>query len=442
MRYREIMNRLLKKIARSFVVFILTIEARLVLLKYKPTIIAVTGSVGKTTTKEMIAWILSEKFFVRASPKSFNSDIGVPLGIVGATQTGWQSPSAWLTIFLEGLALIMFKNRYPRFLVLEVGLDRPGDIKRIARWLHPHIVVVTRIGETPVHVEFFESREALVKEKEALVRSLSEHGIAVLNAYDPDVMRMKEATKGTIVTFGPPGSAFSADNIGELFDKQGVPTGVSAQVSHSGSVMPLRLHGTLGRHYIENALAGLCVALRFDINPLHATERLASFSFPHGRLTILKGKNKSVVLDDTYNASPLAVKNALQALANATGGRAARKIAVLGDMLELGKYSSAEHKAMGAFAAHAADVLFTVGMRAKIAGASALDEGMKPEAVRHFGDSSMAADFLEQLTHEGDIILVKGSQGVRMEKIVAKILAEGEVAAKLLVRQEKEWKNR
>lgn len=429
-----------KNFLRAIVVFVLMAEARAVLKKYKPTIIAVTGSVGKTTTKEMIAHVLSEKFFVRASPKSFNSDFGVPLGILGAMQSGWQSPSAWLAIFLEGLALVMFKSHYPRFLVLEVGLDRPGDIRKIARWLKPHVVVVTRIGETPVHVEFFPNRDALVKEKEALVRSLDERGVAILNAYDPDVAHMQEAVKGTSIPYGPPGAVFSVDNAHELFDEEEKPSGILAQLVHKGSVMPLRLFGTLGLHYAENAAGAIAVGAQFGINPLHGIERLASFLFPPGRLKILRGKHGVVVLDDSYNSSPLAVKCALQALANAARTNAARKIAVLGDMLELGKYSSAEHKAMGAFAAHVADVFVTVGMRAKLAGDAALDEGLNPDALHHFGDSVSAGDFLEHFAREGDIVLVKGSQGVRMEKIVAKLLAEGENNAKLLVRQEKEWK--
>src|SRR3989338_6438454 len=143
---------------RFCVVLLLTAQARAVLRKYHPHIIAVTGSVGKTSTKDAIYTVLSSKFFVRKSEKSFNSDVGVPLTILGC-KNAWNNPFLWAKNLLEGFALLILKNHYPKWLVLEVGADRPGDIRKLARWLKPDVVVITALPDVPVHVEFFDSPE-------------------------------------------------------------------------------------------------------------------------------------------------------------------------------------------------------------------------------------------------------------------------------------------
>lgn len=143
-----------KKVSKKVVTAILQFEAQLVLKKYKPNIVAVTGSVGKTSTKDAIFSVLSTSFFTRKSDKSFNNELGVPLTILGL-QTAASDPSGWIRNIFDGLALILLTHKYPRWLVVEVGADRPGDIRAIASWLRPDIAVVTRLSDVPVHVEFF-----------------------------------------------------------------------------------------------------------------------------------------------------------------------------------------------------------------------------------------------------------------------------------------------
>ena len=141
----------MKNILKKIIIYKITTLARLVLLKYKPKIVAVTGNVGKTSTKDAIYTVLSSEFFVRKSEKSFNSDIGVPLTILGC-HNGWSNPILWIKIIIRGIELVVFKNKYPQWLVLEVGADRPGDIKNITEWIKPDVVVVTRFGEVPCKV--------------------------------------------------------------------------------------------------------------------------------------------------------------------------------------------------------------------------------------------------------------------------------------------------
>jgi UDP-N-acetylmuramoyl-tripeptide--D-alanyl-D-alanine ligase len=191
----------MKSILKIVVVSVLTWEAKLVLKKYKPKIVAVTGSVGKTSTKDAIASVLSHFFFVRKSEKSFNSEIGVPLTVLDCPN-GWSNPFAWLKNIFEGLALIVLPNHYPEWLVLEVGADRPRDIQNLTRWVKPDIAVITRLSKVPVHVEFFSSPAQVFEEKGRLAEALKRDGTLVLNADDEDVLAFRPLTESPSILYG------------------------------------------------------------------------------------------------------------------------------------------------------------------------------------------------------------------------------------------------
>src|SRR3989344_5852186 len=177
------------KLFKGIIVALLTLEAKLILKKYKPQIVAVTGSVGKTSTKEAIFCVLSRKFNTRRSEKSYNSELGVPLAIIGVSNA-WHSPFEWLRNGIVGLKLIMFRQKYPAVLILEFGADRPGDIARHASWVKPDVAVITPIGEVPVHVEFFAGPEDVARERAKLLEALTAKGTAVLNGDDLTVLEM------------------------------------------------------------------------------------------------------------------------------------------------------------------------------------------------------------------------------------------------------------
>ena len=165
MKFHLIDKTMKKSILKKIIAYILKLESRLVLWKYKPKVIAITGSVGKTSTKDAVYAVISKFSYVRKSEKSYNSEIGLPLTILGCPN-GWSNPYTWTKNILVGLWLIIWPNKYPEWLVLEVGVGKPGDMKRTASWLKTDAVIMTAIGETPVHIEFFDSRKHLIEEKE------------------------------------------------------------------------------------------------------------------------------------------------------------------------------------------------------------------------------------------------------------------------------------
>ncbi len=426
---------------KKIIVAILTWEARLVLARYSPRIIAVTGSVGKTTTKDAIFAALSSSLRIRKSQKSFNSELGVPLTILGL-ENAWQNPFKWIANIVSGFLLIIVKSEYPEWLVLEVGADRPNDIKNVARWLRPDIAVITAIPEIPVHVEFFDSPEAVLREKRQLAEYMKPGGTLVVNGDDPRMSDLRSDFHGRSVTFGIEGNDDFFASESRVLYSEGKPLGMMFRANHSETSEEITIRGSLGYPRVSAALAALAVADTVGIDLANASAGLLQWSPPPGRMRVLSGIRSSTVIDDTYNSSPAAVLAALDTLASieTTG----RKIAILGDMLELGRYSTDAHRHVGERAAQCADMLITIGFRARVIGEAALDAGMSDVQVREYevGEAERAAVELVQEIREGDIILVKGSQSMRMEKTVALLLEEPSKAPELLVRQESEWKDR
>jgi len=432
----------MKQFLKKIVVAALLFEARLVLKKYKPKIVAITGSVGKTTTKDMIYSVLSTSFFVRKSSKSFNSEIGVPLTILGLSNA-WNDPYLWLKNLIEGANLVIFPHIYPKWLVVEVGADRPNDIRSAAQLLKPDVAVVTRLSKVPVHVEFFESAEHVRKEKSELVLATPENGTVILNADDKLVSSMRPLAKGKVVTYGLLGTA---DVVGSNFSfvySESVPSfpiGIHFDVRSGDQNLPVYIHGALGKQQMYTALAALSVAKTLDVDTEKAVESLYGHTAPAGRMKVLEGINSSCIIDDTYNSSPVAVTEALETLKEIkTSGK---KIAVLGDMLELGSHTKKAHEKVGVQAAGIADLIYLVGTRSRNTFDSALSAGFPKEQIFEFDDSTEAGNALRTVVASGDIILVKGSQGKRMEKAVASILSRPERVGELLVRQDKEWVER
>ncbi len=427
----------MKAFLRQIVTLVLTWEARLVLLRYKPRIIAVTGSVGKTSTKDAIYSALSPHIHIRRSEKTLNTDIGVPLSILGC-DNAWGDPLKWLWNILRGLRVLIGKT-YPEWLVLEVGADRPGDIRRIAKWLRPDIAVITQVPDVPVHVEFFPSPDALRKEKRSLAEYLRHGGKLIVNGEDARMVELSQDYRGAMVTYGI-GTAndFSASHEEILYDNKW-PVGVSFRVNHAGSSLPVVVYGALGRPRVYAGLCALAVADAIGVDLVSAAKSLTEWAPPPGRMRIVRGLRDSLILDDSYNSSPAAVASALDTLRSLKWVR--RRIAVLGDMLELGRYSSDAHREVGKQVAECADMLITVGFRARAIVESALDAGLPESNIKsyeHF-EAERAGKELELELKKGDAVLVKGSQSMRMERTVLEIMAEPERAPELLVRQSDFW---
>jgi len=433
----------MKKIFKKIIVSIVTWQAKLVLKKYKPKVIAITGSVGKTSTKDAIFTVLSKFKRVRKSEKSFNSEIGLPLTILGCPN-GWDNPITWMENILHGFLLILFKRPYPEYLVLEVGVGKPGDIKKnVVPWLAPDMVVITRFPDKPVHVEFFGSSEEIIEEKSALAYALKKDGVLILNHDDEKVYAIHSKANRRTVSYGSNENAtYKAVHkayINTMVNGEEVTRGISFKLEHDGHTFPIMLPNIVGMHYVDSALAALACAMEVGCDLLDSIKYISEYTTPPGRLSLIEGMNNSTIIDDTYNSSPIAAMAALEVLKEMKGKR---KIAVLGDMLELGKFTEEEHHNLGEAAALVANMIVVVGPRAKFIAPGALEKGFKPKELYSFDSSKTAAKFLEGVVEKGDLILVKGSQGVRLERVVGAIMAHKELRSKLLCRQEREWQNR
>lgn len=429
------------QLIKKIIATILSWEARIVLARTKPKIIAVTGSVGKTSTKDAIFAVISPHVHARKSEKSFNSEFGVPLTILGL-ESGWNDPLKWLINIVRGLILAIAPGAYPTWLVLEVGADRPGDIRHIAKWLRPDVAVITAIPEVPVHVEYFDSPQAVLREKRTLAEYLKPGGTLVMNGDDPHLSDLPSRYEGHAMTYGfaETNAVVASDDV-ILYDA-GLPSGISYNAAFEGAHAYVRILGSLGRPRIYASLAAIAVGSVVGVDLASAADNLSRFPAPSGRMRILLGIRGSLVIDDTYNSSPVAALAALDTLAQiATNGR---KIAVMGDMLELGKYSTAAHRDVGTRAAGCVDMLVSVGFRARMMAEAALDAGMPDSAIRQYeqGESARAGLELEKELRAGDIVLVKGSQSMRMERTVENILPPDSPVRELLVRQDAQWKSR
>ena len=435
----------MRTIFKNAVVWIITLEARAVLRKYKPKVVAVTGSVGKTSTKDAIYAVLAKSYRVRKSEKSFNSEIGLPLTVLGAPNA-WNNPFRWLANIVDGLFLIWFDTPYPEWLVLEVGADRPGDIRSLSGWLPVDIAVITRLPEVPVHVEFFDSPEAVVEEKASLIDAIKPGGVLALFADDPRTLGLQHrlpAPDARIITFGfEEGADVRGEHVALLREEgsETWPIGMTATITADGVSVPLEVAGAVGPHAFLPALAAAAVGRALDKHLSDIVGALESYDPPPGRMRLVPGIKRTLIIDDTYNASPAATIAALDTLALVAPK--GRKIFAIGDMLELGRHSVEEHRKVGAHAAATADFLVTVGFRARDIAAAALDNGMSENNILQFEDAGKAGRELQNLLKEGDCILVKGSQSIRMERVVEEVMAEPTEAPRLLVRQDAEWKRR
>src|SRR3989344_2605292 len=207
----------MKSVFKKLVIAILTWEARLVIRRHKPSVVAITGSVGKTSTKDAVYAVLAGQAQVRKSDKNFNSEIGIPLSILGRPNA-WNNPLRWLQNIFDGLLIAGLGRSYPDWLVLEIGADRPGDIRKVVTWLPVDIAVITRLPEVPVHVEYFDSPEMVREEKAALIAGLRPSGVLILSVGDERVVALRERCPAgiTVLTYGFSGSANVAAEVPEI----------------------------------------------------------------------------------------------------------------------------------------------------------------------------------------------------------------------------------
>ena len=428
---------------KNIIIWLMTLESRLIIAKYKPFIVAVTGSVGKTSTKDAIYDVLKvQGGYVRKSEKSFNTGIGLPLTVIGVPNA-WRNISGWMYNLLEGLRLIIKKVEYPDTLVLEIGADHPGDIKGVAKWLRADIVVITQVSSTPVHVEFFASPEEVFEEKASLVEAIKNGGAIILIADNEKVMTISQRVKdrnAKIISFGTVDNASIKGSNDHVIYLDKVPVGFGFTITMNGVSQEVDSMGIIGKTYMYPLLAAAAVGQAKNIPTELIIKGLKAYVAPKGRMRILSGINNTVLIDDTYNSSPDAVVSALYTLKNVDTTGA--KIAVLGDMMELGQYSTNEHRMVGREVVSIVNRLVTIGQRSRATAEEAIKAGMSAVAVNSFDTSMEAGEFLKLTIQPSDIVLIKGSQSIRTERVVKILMRDPDQAEKWLVRQEVEWLER
>ncbi len=347
-------------------------------------VIGITGSVGKSTTKEMIAEVLGTRYRTLKSPGNLNNEIGLPL-----------------TILKLGAG-------YERA-VLEMGFYVPGEIQFLCDIAMPHIGVVTNVGT--VHAERAGSQEAIAKGKGELVQSLPEDGVAILNFDDLWVRKMEERSNARVFFYGlSPEADLWADQI-EGLGLDGIRFRLHYQKETVHARVPM-----IGRHSVHTALRAAAVGLNDGLSWQEIFEGLAQ-GHAQLRLVAVRSKTGSLILDDTYNASPESMLAAINLLDEMEG----RKIAVLGDMLELGPYEKQGHEMVGMRAAQVAKFLITLGPRAHMIADAARRAGLKAANILEFDELEPIVDWLKKNLTTNDAVLVKGSHGLRMDRITAEL---------------------
>lgn len=395
----------------------LRLLARWIVRKYQPSIIGITGTVGKTSTKEAIAAVLKSVRKVRASSGNFNNEFGLPLTILG----DWEKAGRfffWLKVIFSSLVRLVFGGKYPEILILEYGADRPGDLKYLLDLARPQIGVVTAIGDIPVHVEFYSGPDAVAKEKSRLVEALPAIGFAVLNYDDEAVYEMRDKTRAHVITYGfGNGSEVRITNFENRIE-DGKPVGLSFKLEYGGSFVPVRLMGAFGKAQAYAAAAAAAVGLSFGMNLVRISEALNYYQVPPRRGKLVAGEKGTLIFDDTYNASPLSMHAAIDTMKEF---KAPRKVAVLGDMLEIGKYAIEAHEEVGRLAAKVFDILVTVGPRAKFIADASNKAGLSRKNIYAFDFADQAKGQVEELIKKGDLILIKASRAIGLDRIVEEI---------------------
>jgi UDP-N-acetylmuramoyl-tripeptide--D-alanyl-D-alanine ligase len=361
--------------------------ARSVVNEFRPRVIGITGSIGKTTTKNFTADLLSRRFRVLKSEKNFNNRLGLPLSLLK---------------FRPGQEIA----------VLEMGTSAPGEILALTRTAPPDVAVITNVN--PVHLEFFHDLEAVAQAKKEILDGMKPDGTAVLNGNDDRVKEIGRSWTGRRITFG-----FSPDC--------NVQAGAVRKLGLAGLVFKLRLEDRseevrfpfFYEDYVSNVLAAVGAAHSLSLPFETIVETIPRLSPSPGRGRLIRLGPGCLLVDDSYNSSPKALEAALKGLASLP---AKRRIAALGDMLELGPEEIDFHRRAGKqVVAYGWDELWTVGPLARHIATGALAAGLPENRVRTFTDSEEAAGRIHDLIREGDLILVKGSRGIKTELLVERL---------------------
>jgi len=420
-----------KLIFRRFVVWALGLSSKILLFRHKPEVIGITGSAGKTSTKEFIAKLLDIDFNILAPKGGYNTEIGAPLALFEEdVPKDINSVFGWLGLLARTLKKAITSKHYPEKIIVEMGADKPDDIKKLCKIFKPRVGIVLAV--LPTHLLEFKTIIGVFREKSQLAQATPADGKLFLNWDDERVREMATLTKTEVVFFGQENKdGYVASNLESdikylSFNLSG-PRGIQTDIK-------VRLYG---KQMVYPILSAISVALENNISLAKIKETLKTVRPFPGRMNVIEGVNDTIIIDDSYNANPKSTIESLAFLKKQKG----RRIALLGNMNELGDYEVEGHEIVGESVAGSADLLITVGDVSKSHLAKkALKCGMSKDKVSSFKTSEEAGSFLLKNLKKGDIVLAKGSQNkVRMEKAVEIIMKDKKNKKKILVRQSDFW---
>jgi UDP-N-acetylmuramoyl-tripeptide--D-alanyl-D-alanine ligase len=361
--------------------------------RFQGTVVAITGSNGKTTVKEMTSAVLQQQLVTFRSPGNLNNHIGLPLTLL-------QMPLS------------------AEVAVCEMGMNHLGEIRQLCSIAQPHLGVVTNVALA--HVGYLGSIEQVQQAKGELIEALDADGIAIVNADDPLTYELGQRAAGRVITFGQGEAAMIR---GRVQADHGF-AGVQCELTINGATWEVRL-AIPGVHNVMNALAATAVGVALHIAAPNIVAGLQNYKGMYGRMAIRSGQAGVTLVDDTYNANPESMRAALLFLAGVPG--ASRRVAVLGDMLELGDAAPALHYEIGAFARQCGvDRLITLGPLSRSLAEGAREAGMAAHQIHCAADRQDALTMLQQLLRAGDVVVLKGSRGMAMEHLVDALAADRE----------------
>jgi len=414
----------MKNIILKFIHRVLASYARKVISKNSPFVIAITGSVGKTSTKEAIFQILHDKYgdSVRKNYGNLNAEIGIPLTILGYEKL----PNKFLwPIFLLLAGFKTNPKEYPKYLILEMGVEHLGDIKYFCSIVQPNIAVVT--STSPAHIVNFKDAEEYKNEKISIINCLEEGGKAIVNFDDPELAKLK-GENITSIAIDNKEAQYRAENIKLAL------SGTEYRICKTGYKISIKSK-LLGNQMVYAQTIALALADLMQMPLVEASKSLEKMMPLPGRLNLIEGKNNTVIIDDTYNANPASSKLAISLLDNLNYKY--RKVAILGSMNELGSYEEGAHEEVAGFLKGKCDLAIFVGKNSSIMqktyGEKSLRFATRQELVKNLG----------KIIKKDDLILVKASQNNNfLEEVVKKLMNNPKDAGKLLVRQGSEWRGK
>ena len=412
-----------------------------VIIKYNPTIIGIVGDSERAVVRQSVYFTLENKYKgqVRQTPPNEEENASVLLGTILGLPIKFTTTQA----ISKATKLLAMKQNYPKYLVMEYPVNAVGKMDEFLKIIQPKIAIVSAI--TNRNREFFKTIEEEIKEKGKIVKAILSDGMVVFNGDDKNVMTLAPLVKSSLVTFG----FFETQSIlAESFklaqtddpqhetDEQ--VRGVMFKAKYNGSTVPVILPGVIGADHVRAAMASMLVGQFLGLSLLEMVEGFKQYEGAKGRMQLVKGIKKTMIVDDTFDANPHSVTVALETLAAVTVEQPREKFAIIGEMNHLGRYTEEEHKAIGERVVYATpDYLCVVGEKARDIMRQARASGMPEDRCFYFASVEQAGKFIQNRLEKGDLMLVTGARELRMERIVKELMAEPLEYKMKLVRADK-----